>query len=82
MIPISLKVTMDVIKYAYSLIIEWDLKMYYAPTDTPATVNKYDKHEDFYPRKSNFIIVPLLAKTWVKWNIYLPTKPVLSQKIL
>lgn len=41
MIPISLKVTMDVIKYAYSVIIEWDIHMYYAPTDTPTTVNKY-----------------------------------------
>jgi len=46
MIPISLKVTMDVIKYAYSLIIEWDANMYYAPTDTPTTVNNTAISED------------------------------------
>eukprot|EP00026_Physarum_polycephalum_P000875 Phypoly_transcript_00876.p1 GENE.Phypoly_transcript_00876~~Phypoly_transcript_00876.p1 ORF type:complete len:1138 (+),score=165.10 Phypoly_transcript_00876:253-3414(+) len=46
MIPISLKVTMDVIKYAYSIIIEWDLQMYYAPTDTPTTVNNTAISED------------------------------------
>ena len=32
---------MDLVKYAYALIIMWDVQMYYAETDTPATANKY-----------------------------------------
>jgi hypothetical protein len=28
MIPISLKVSMDVVKYAYALFIDWDEEMY------------------------------------------------------
>ncbi|KYQ90011.1 P-type ATPase [Tieghemostelium lacteum] len=46
MIPISLKVTIDVIKYAYALFISWDLKMYHKPSDTPATANSTALSED------------------------------------
>lgn len=46
MIPISLKVTMDVIKYAYSIIIEWDIHMYHEESNTPTTVNNTAISED------------------------------------
>src|SRR3989338_11025448 len=36
MIPISLKVTLDLIKLYYSLIVNWDLKLYEAARDLPA----------------------------------------------
>lgn len=36
LIPISLIVTMEVVKYQQSVLINSDLDMYYAPTDTPA----------------------------------------------
>ncbi|KAE8224390.1 hypothetical protein CF319_g2705 [Tilletia indica] len=36
LIPISLIVTMEVIKYQQAVLINSDLDMYYAPTDTPA----------------------------------------------
>eukprot|EP01133_Synstelium_polycarpum_P007005 gene7005-8136_t len=39
MIPISLKVTIDVVKYAYALFINWDLKMYNKATDSLAIAN-------------------------------------------
>ncbi|ORX52482.1 phospholipid-translocating P-type ATPase [Hesseltinella vesiculosa] len=35
-IPISLMVTMEIVKFILSYLIESDLDMYYAPTDTPA----------------------------------------------
>eukprot|EP01133_Synstelium_polycarpum_P007008 gene7008-8143_t len=46
MIPISLKVTIDVVKYAYALFINWDLKMYYKATDSPAIANSTALSED------------------------------------
>ncbi|EGC40136.1 hypothetical protein DICPUDRAFT_93437 [Dictyostelium purpureum] len=46
MIPISLKVTIDVIKYAYALFINWDLKMYNADTSSAATANSTALSED------------------------------------
>ncbi|EPQ26729.1 uncharacterized protein PFL1_05708 [Pseudozyma flocculosa PF-1] len=36
LIPISLIVTMEVVKYQQAMLINSDLDMYYAPTDTPA----------------------------------------------
>jgi len=46
MIPISLKVTMDVTKYTYALFINWDLKMYHRESDSPATANSTALSED------------------------------------
>ncbi|KAF2069365.1 hypothetical protein CYY_009319 [Polysphondylium violaceum] len=46
MIPISLKVTMDVTKYTYALFINWDLKMYHRASDSPATANSTALSED------------------------------------
>ncbi|EGG19357.1 P-type ATPase [Cavenderia fasciculata] len=46
MIPISLKVTIDVIKYAYALFINWDLKMYYKQSNAPAVANSTALSED------------------------------------
>ena len=40
MIPISLKVTMDVIKFCYAKMIDWDVLMYDEKTDTPANATK------------------------------------------
>ncbi len=36
LIPISLIVTVEVVKYQQAMLINSDLDMYYAPTDTPA----------------------------------------------
>eukprot|EP01113_Clastostelium_recurvatum_P044997 TRINITY_DN7661_c0_g1_i3.p1 TRINITY_DN7661_c0_g1~~TRINITY_DN7661_c0_g1_i3.p1 ORF type:complete len:1183 (+),score=311.41 TRINITY_DN7661_c0_g1_i3:100-3648(+) len=46
MIPVSLKVTMDVIKYTYAMFINWDLKMYDSSSNTPATANNTAISED------------------------------------
>ena len=40
MIPISLKVTLDVVKYAYAKLIDWDILLYDEETDTPARAAK------------------------------------------
>lgn len=39
MIPISLKVSIDVVKYAYAMFINWDAKMY--DIDVCTTANCY-----------------------------------------
>ena len=44
MIPISLKVSMDLCKYYYALLIDWDVQMYHEETDTPALASKYAAH--------------------------------------
>jgi phospholipid-translocating ATPase len=36
MIPISLKVTLDVIKFMYAKFVDWDRDLYYADADLPA----------------------------------------------
>lgn len=41
MIPISLKVTMDMVKFYYAQLINWDLTMYDESSDTPAEAKKY-----------------------------------------
>jgi len=40
MVPISLKVTMDLVKYAYATFVDWDLAMYDERSDTPARASK------------------------------------------
>jgi hypothetical protein len=35
MIPISLKVTMDVVKYVYALLIDWDMELMVRRLDWP-----------------------------------------------
>eukprot|EP01125_Pyxidicula_operculata_P009646 TRINITY_DN3164_c0_g1_i1.p1 TRINITY_DN3164_c0_g1~~TRINITY_DN3164_c0_g1_i1.p1 ORF type:complete len:1105 (+),score=212.45 TRINITY_DN3164_c0_g1_i1:413-3316(+) len=45
-IPISLKVSMDVIKYAYALFINWDVDMYDEETKTPANASSTAIAED------------------------------------
>ena len=37
LVPISLFVTIELVKYCHALLINSDLDMYYEPTDTPAT---------------------------------------------
>eukprot|EP01137_Pigoraptor_chileana_P025686 Opistho-2@95508 len=46
MIPISLKVTMDICKYLYAMFIDWDLNMYDKKTDTPANATSTALSED------------------------------------
>jgi phospholipid-translocating ATPase len=36
MIPISLKVTLDVVKFMYAKFVDWDLDLYYEPADLQA----------------------------------------------
>ena len=40
MIPISLKVTLDAVKFIYSRFIEWDLALYDEETDTMTRAKK------------------------------------------
>jgi phospholipid-transporting ATPase len=35
-VPISLMVTLEVVKFMQGIFIAWDIKIYYEPTDTPA----------------------------------------------
>jgi magnesium-transporting ATPase (P-type) len=46
MIPISLKVTLDAVKYIYALLIDWDMDMVDPETDTPANCNSSALSED------------------------------------
>lgn len=46
MIPISLKVTLDAVKYIYKLLIDWDLDMVDADTGTAANCNSSALAED------------------------------------
>ena len=46
MIPISLKVTMDIVKYAAASFISWDLEMYDKETDEPAQASNTAIAED------------------------------------
>ena len=45
-IPISLNVSVEVLRIAHSLLISSDLKMYHEPNDTPATVKTSSLNED------------------------------------
>eukprot|EP00003_Mantamonas_plastica_P003630 TRINITY_DN1285_c0_g1_i1.p1 TRINITY_DN1285_c0_g1~~TRINITY_DN1285_c0_g1_i1.p1 ORF type:complete len:812 (+),score=295.79 TRINITY_DN1285_c0_g1_i1:1042-3477(+) len=46
MIPISLKVTLDITKYIYALFINWDLQMYDEENDVPAEAKNTAIAED------------------------------------
>ena len=46
MIPISLKVTLDVAKFFYALLLQWDILIYDKATDTSATALNTDIIED------------------------------------
>ena len=36
MIPISLKVTLDIVKFYYAMLVNWDVELYYEDDDMPA----------------------------------------------
>eukprot|EP00698_Gefionella_okellyi_P017027 TRINITY_DN4930_c0_g2_i1.p1 TRINITY_DN4930_c0_g2~~TRINITY_DN4930_c0_g2_i1.p1 ORF type:complete len:1133 (+),score=217.67 TRINITY_DN4930_c0_g2_i1:38-3436(+) len=46
MVPISLKVTVDIVKYAYAKFVDWDLHLYDASEDVPAHVANSNVAED------------------------------------
>ncbi|KAK2176219.1 hypothetical protein NP493_675g03060 [Ridgeia piscesae] len=46
LIPISLQVTLEMVKFAQAIFINWDLDMYYAPTDTPAMARTSNLNEE------------------------------------
>lgn len=45
-VPISLYVSMTTVKFAQSMIMAWDLKMYHDETDTPAIVRTMELNEE------------------------------------
>lgn len=45
-VPISLIVTLEMVKYFQGLFIAWDLGLYYEETDTPATVQTSNLNEE------------------------------------
>ncbi|RWS09297.1 phospholipid-transporting ATPase ID-like protein, partial [Dinothrombium tinctorium] len=45
-VPISLYVSVEVIRFCHSLLINWDEKMYYAPNDTPAKARTTTLNEE------------------------------------
>ncbi|KAG7523913.1 phospholipid-transporting ATPase IB isoform X1 [Solea senegalensis] len=46
LIPISLLVTLEVVKFIQALFINWDIEMYYAETDTPAMARTSNLNEE------------------------------------
>lgn len=46
LVPISLYVTMDVVRVMQAKFIQWDMRMYYAPIDRPAIAKTGDLNED------------------------------------
>ena len=46
LVPISLYVTMDVVRVIQAKFIQWDLRMYHAPTDRSADAKTADLNED------------------------------------
>nr|DBA32644.1 TPA: hypothetical protein GDO54_000421 [Pyxicephalus adspersus] len=46
LIPISLLVTLEVVKFTQALFINWDRDMYYADTDTPAMARTSNLNEE------------------------------------
>ncbi|MBN3321692.1 AT8A2 ATPase, partial [Atractosteus spatula] len=46
LIPISLLVTLEVVKFTQALFINWDTEMYYAETDTPAMARTSNLNEE------------------------------------
>ncbi|CAG9326660.1 unnamed protein product [Blepharisma stoltei] len=45
-VPISLLVTLEMVKFIQAIFIAWDLKLYYEPTDTPAKVQSSNLNEE------------------------------------
>ncbi|OMJ67067.1 hypothetical protein SteCoe_35873 [Stentor coeruleus] len=45
-VPISLLVTLEMVKFCQGLFITWDLQMYYAENDTPARVQSSSLNEE------------------------------------
>lgn len=45
-VPISLIVTLEVVKFIQAIFIAWDLQLYYEATDTPACVNSSNLNEE------------------------------------
>eukprot|EP01132_Coremiostelium_polycephalum_P004923 gene4923-6137_t len=90
MIPISLKVTIDVIKYAYALFINWDLRMYHKATDCPATANSTALSEDLgqieylFTDKTGTLTenVMIFAKCSINDQIYGQDLPALEDPLL
>uniref|UniRef100_A0AAY4ALH2 Phospholipid-transporting ATPase n=1 Tax=Denticeps clupeoides TaxID=299321 RepID=A0AAY4ALH2_9TELE len=46
LIPISLLVTLEVVKFTQALFINWDVEMYYPETDTPAMARTSNLNEE------------------------------------
>uniref|UniRef100_H9G6W0 Phospholipid-transporting ATPase n=1 Tax=Anolis carolinensis TaxID=28377 RepID=H9G6W0_ANOCA len=46
LIPISLLVTLEVVKFTQALFINWDIDMYYSETDTPAMARTSNLNEE------------------------------------
>lgn len=45
-VPISLLVTLEMVKFCQAIFISWDLKIYYEPTDTPSGVQSSNLNEE------------------------------------
>ncbi|CAG9326533.1 unnamed protein product [Blepharisma stoltei] len=45
-VPISLIVTLEMVRFLQAIWISWDLKIYYEPTDTPAGVQSSNLNEE------------------------------------
>ncbi|CAH1777147.1 unnamed protein product, partial [Owenia fusiformis] len=46
LIPISLQVSLEVVRFIQAIFINWDVDMYYAPTDTPAMARTSNLNEE------------------------------------
>lgn len=46
LVPISLIVTLEVVKFFQAIFISWDIKLYYEPSDVPAGVHSSNLNEE------------------------------------
>uniref|UniRef100_A0A8C2E6U1 Phospholipid-transporting ATPase n=1 Tax=Cyprinus carpio TaxID=7962 RepID=A0A8C2E6U1_CYPCA len=53
LIPISLLVTLEVVRFTQALFINWDTEMYYAETDTPAMARTSNLNEELGQVRKN-----------------------------
>uniref|UniRef100_A0A8C2HCC7 Phospholipid-transporting ATPase n=1 Tax=Cyprinus carpio TaxID=7962 RepID=A0A8C2HCC7_CYPCA len=92
LIPISLLVTLEVVRFTQALFINWDTEMYYAETDTPAMARTSNLNEELGQVKYLFsdktgtltcnIILLFLSEKETKLSSRLPHQVGTSSQIL
>nr|KAG5693725.1 hypothetical protein BaRGS_002108 [Batillaria attramentaria] len=66
LIPISLQVTLEVVKFIQAIFINWDLDMYHEETDTPAMARTSNLNEELGQVRTVLITANQALKLSVK----------------